>query len=101
MKKNLEKKVIMLHGNFMEIGQGLTTLFGLNPDIVVYHHFSTIGIRQAQTGSIMMPGQSQQAESISIIYLVYSNPGEIVGFPNAEQPVKANLKGIKGEGEIN
>lgn len=78
MSQDQDKKVIVIQGNVLEIGQTLTNLFGLNKKLVVHHHISTTGVRQLNNGGIVTPGQ-QNYEPVTVIYLVYSNPGELEG----------------------
>ncbi len=100
-KQKEPKKVLMVQGNQMEIGQALTNLYGMNPDLVIYNHFTTTGIRMLPQPKIITAGSQQQYEPITIIYLVYTNPGDLNGFQvDAGEPIRAKLKPVGG-GEVN
>jgi hypothetical protein len=84
-------------GNTMEIGQALTNLYGLNPDITVHLHITSQGVRQTAS-KLVTPNLQPQYEAVTIIFLVYTNPGGLKGFNitpiniNQEDgPVKAKL----------
>ena len=89
------RKLIILAGNPQEIGANLQALFELNPEIEIVNKFVTQSTRPAAK-SILEPNQQQQYELISVIYIIYTNPGDLVtSYPEqAPQQVKANLKPI-------
>lgn len=76
----------------MEVGQLLTNLYGLNPDIVVHNQIVTQALRRVG-GAIITQGQPD-VEPISVIFLIYSNPGDVQGFDvePEQQVIKANLR---------
>lgn len=84
------KKVLVIQGNTMEIGQTLTNLFGSNPKLKVIHSFTSTGIRPVQQSGIVTPGQ-QSYEPVTVIFMVYENPGELAGILTSPAPVKASL----------
>lgn len=90
-------KIMMLQGGILEIGQQLTNLFGMNPELQIIQQFVTTGFRPlpAQSHIIMAGNQAPQYEQITVIYLVYENPGELNGLVYQQvndKPVKATLK---------
>jgi hypothetical protein len=98
--KKQPKQVMCLQGNTMELGQLLTNFFGMNPDVVVHYQVSTQALREKPTSSLLTPQIQPQYEPITVVYLVYSNPGDLnMGIPPAQAtedrgPVRANLKTI-------
>lgn len=86
------KKVLVITGNTMEIGQTLTNLFGQNPDFKIHYQFVGSGIRAIEQRGIISPGQ-QQYEPITTLYLVYSNKGDIKGLnlQGVDTTVKAKI----------
>ena len=68
----------------------------MNPDFVVHQKFEFSGVRALPPASIMQQGQATH-EQIFIIYLVYTNPGELLGLGEPLHPpaaVKVNLKKV-------
>lgn len=100
MAKKEPKKVLCLQGNTMELGQLLTNFFGLNPDVTVHYQVSTQALREKPSNGLLTPQSQAQYEPITVLYLVYTNPGEInLQVPantetNDRGPVRANLKTI-------
>lgn len=90
------RKLVVLAGNPQEIGANLQALIELNPEIEIVNKFVTQSIRPAAQSSILQPNQQQQYEPISVIYIIYTNPDDLVtSYPEqAPQQVKANLKPI-------
>ena len=88
------RKVLVIMGNPMELGQTLTTLFGMNPKFKIIYQFVGLGIRPIENKGIITAGQ-QQFEPITTIYLVYTNEGkdiEGLGISQVDTGVKAQLK---------
>ncbi len=86
------KKVLVISGNVMEIGQTLTNLFAMNPDFKIHHQFVGQGIRAIAQSKIAIPGQQQQYEPVTTIYLVYTCKSDLKGMGlETIDPVKAKL----------
>ena len=90
--KNLKKKVLVLQGSTMEVGQSLTNLFDGNPDFTIIEQFTSQSVREIKQ-SVITASQPQY-EPILVIILVYTNPGDLAGieFQAPSAPIKANLK---------
>lgn len=89
MKKQ-EKKVIGFMGNTAEIAQALTNIFGQNPDLVVHHTFTSQSVRQVQESGLAV-NQQTTYEPVIVVYIVYSNPGDLLGIDVKAPDIKAKM----------
>jgi hypothetical protein len=89
-----QKKILLLQGSIMEVGQSLTNLYGLNPDFKIVEKFESSSVRPVPgQSSIAIAGAQPQYEPLLIIILVYENPGELKGPEFQPAPaIKGTLK---------
>lgn len=85
-----QKKVLLINGNIIEVGQALTNLFGLNPDIKIIEKFESSSVRPIEKSQLDISGSQPQYEPFLMILLVYENPGDLKGKEFEPAP---NIKG--------
>jgi hypothetical protein len=85
---NSSKKVLLLQGTPMEIGQSLTNLYAENPKFSIVEQFTSQSAREIKQKIVTAAGP--QYEAILVIIMIYENPGELKG---AEFQPPASIKG--------
>jgi hypothetical protein len=88
--KSKAKKVMVLQGSTVEVGQSLTNIYGENPEFEIIQHFTTQSVREIP--QTILTAAAPQYEPILIIIIVYYNPTDLVGVEFSGTPqVKAKL----------